>query len=727
MGLFSTKKRYKLFFLFFLLFYGTQIFAQGSITGVIKDQEQAGASFATVSILAQADSSKISSIFSDEQGMFNIKNVPYGRYFLLISKIGFEPVHTKSFEINKDAAAYNAGTISLMKSANSLKEVAIKSSRPVMEKRADRYILNVSASTYQSSDLLDIFKALPFMDVDKDVVSMNGKSNLLILVDNIPRSKETLSAVFQSLSGQDIEKIEFINSPSAQYDGSADAVINIITKKGQLLGFTGYVRGTVSQGVYANGNGGFSFTQRTKKLVINGTANFNGGNFLVENYGYRVLTLPGKTIVLNETPHDLFKTQTFSGVLGLEYTLSPNHTLGAQVDGNFRDMLNGTTWNNRIEFSNTVGGKADSVLLGLQHANSKTNIVNYSLNYQGKLDTLGKKISGAFVYTPLNKRTVNEMQYQHVVDPSGNILNELPVVRNTNPSHSSIVVTQVDAELPFKNRWQINAGIKLNFSELKSDPYQEALSKDNNWTLIPDYSFDNLYNERIIASYVGVQKALGKFSFNASVREEKTMMAVKGVYERNFTNFFPSVLLQQVFSPDYQMALSYKRSINRPSFMELTPYRIYLDDYTVLEGNPGLKPQYTDAINVNANIKGKLFFDFDYTSSKNTFSQMPMLIDGITVWQVINYNADNYSGTVNYNYRIFPWWQGNTMLRGTYYKTDGLLNDELISRDGLSLLAGINNTYSLPYDLKLDVGFNYRTPRPYGLATSRARSFARVA
>lgn len=706
----------------------TQAFAQGSVTGSVRDQQQAGVPFATIVLLKSGDSSKVQGSFADEKGAFSIRNVPFGSYLLSISSEGFTMAYSAPFELSADKSSFDAGTISLAGKTNNLSGVVVRTRKPVLEKRADRFVMNVSAGTFQADDLMKIFSALPFLNVEGESVTLNGKTNLLVLVDNVPRPKETLTTLFQSMTGQDIERIEFITNPSAQYDGTADAVINIITKKGQLQGLTGYARASGSQGLYANGNAGVNVTYRKRRLVLNASANINGGTFLLENFGYRVLQLQNQRLVLNDKPFDLNKIRTLSGVLRVEYSLGKTHLLGAQVDGNFRRMLDGSRWSNRIEFSGAVGGMADSVLRALQHANSQTDIVNYSLSYSGKLDSMGRhSLSAAFVYTPVNKRTMNEMQYQNIEDSRGDILTKLPVIRNTNPSRSSIKVAQADGQFRLANKWQLNSGVKFNFATLESSPFQETRTSSGAWQLTPEYSFSNLYEERILAGYLGLQKSFGKFSMNASARAERTMMSVRGVYEKNFTDVLPSLLLQQKFSKDYQMAFNYKRSINRPSFVELTPYRIYLDNYTILVGNPALVPQTTDAFNLNGNFRDKLFADLDYSDSKNSFSQLPMQIEDTTVWQVVNLNAKYFSGTITYNFRFSDWWQGNVMVRGTYFDTDGQLNNEWISNDGLALIAGINNTYSLPRDMKLDLGFNYRSPRPYGLATSRKRSYVRVA
>lgn len=698
----------------------------GSISGSVKDQQNAGVPFATITLFVQADSNQLKGGFTDEKGAFHMKEVPYGRYFLKITNVGYKTITTPAFDIaaGKD---YNTGELKFEQISTMLKGLEVKSRKPVLEKKADRFVMNVTASSYQTNDLGSIFRAMPFMDVDADgAVKINGKSNVMILVDNVPRPKESLETIFASMTGQDIEKIEFITNPSAQYDGDADAVINIITKKGQLRGFTGSVIGGVSQGVYANGNAGLSFTLREKRIVLNGNLSAKGGDYYIENYGYRILNRQTQPLVLKETPWDLNKTVTLSGLLGLEYALSPNHTIMVQVDDNHRRQLDGSRWHNTIAFSNALDGRSDSVLLGLQRAHSRTTVTNYSLSYKGKLDSLGKRISATVIFTPVERLLANEMQYQNVVDADGKILTKRPVIRNTNPGKSSIWVGQVDAQLPFANAWEVDGGAKVSISALKSYPYQEELTADQNWAVIPEFTFSNVYRERILAAYAGLQKSFGKFSFNAAVRGEKTKMKVEGAYERNFTDLFPSLLLRQEFSKDYYMAFNYKRSINRPSFIQLTSYRSYLDDYTVLEGNPSLKPQYADQLNLNTGIKNKIFIDLDYVQNKNSFTQLPIQQGDTTVWKVINLNDKYYMATLSYDYHFTSWWTGSAFIRGSYYETNGLLGGEEIRSSGLSMLLGLAGTFSLPGDLKLDFTFNYRSPRPYGLAVAREKTFARL-
>jgi hypothetical protein len=709
-----------------LLFACIYVNAQGVVSGTVKEDAGPAASFATVYLLAAADSVQIKSDLTDEKGSFAVKNIPYGRYIVAISYTGFNKFYSAPFELTEASRNYNLGSVSLVKGEKMLGEVVVRSQKQAIKRVADRFIMNVAGGSFQTSNLLDIFRSTPFMTVQGSGIAINGKSNILVLVDNVPIAKDAMGSVFEAMSGNEIERIEFITNPSSQYDASADAVINIITKRGQLLGVTGSLRGNISQGKYATGNIGGSLTYRRQKLVLNSVLNYTRGDFVQQNIGYRVLSPNNNPLVLNEEPIELYKNSTIYAQLGLEYQLHRNHSISLVADMNNKKVLDNTRWDNYIAFSKTIGGTPDSVLRAVQDAHGKNNVYNLSFNYKAKLDSMGKRMDVILVYSYVEKLMVNQMRFQDVFDTHGNVQTNRSVIRNTNPSSSPIAVAQVDWQLPFRKKWKVDAGLKFNFSNNNSEPTQE-IYRNNNWEVASQYSFNNRYRERIMAGYVNLHKNLNKASVSVGLRAENTSMQVKGLYERKFTDLFPYVMLQRSFSKNHQMTLTYRRTVNRPSFRQLTLFRYYTDDYTIISGNPSLKPLYSDIITLGSNIRGKLFLEAEFTNNKNAFSDLPRQDGYVTTWQVINLDSRTMAVSANYSFKIANWWQGGSFLRGSYFNAEGRLGNEGLSVDGFAWVLGLNNTFSLPGDLKLDAIFNYRSRRAYGLAVSRPNNNLRLA
>jgi iron complex outermembrane receptor protein len=71
------------------------------------------------------------------------------------------------------------------------------------------------------------------------------------------------------------------------------------------------------------------------------------------------------------------------------------------------------------------------------------------------------------------------------------------------------------------------------------------------------------------------------------------------VVKRTYTDFFPSLFINQTLSAKHELGISYSRRIDRPNYDNLNPFTFYLDQYTYEQGNPFLKPQYTNAFELN--------------------------------------------------------------------------------------------------------------------------------
>ena len=78
------------------------------------------------------------------------------------------------------------GLIIVQKAENvSLKETVVKSQKKLIEKQVDRIIFNADlAEGAKGGDALDLLKLAPRVKVDNDVVSIIGKSNLRVMMDD---------------------------------------------------------------------------------------------------------------------------------------------------------------------------------------------------------------------------------------------------------------------------------------------------------------------------------------------------------------------------------------------------------------------------------------------------------------------------------------------------------------------------------------------------------------
>jgi len=90
------------------------------------------------------DTTLVKGAATDEQGKFELTNMTSGKYFITASFVGFNNVNSKVFEY--DGKNLSVEPIALKKSENNLKEVTVTSTKPLIEVKADKLIVNVEGS-----------------------------------------------------------------------------------------------------------------------------------------------------------------------------------------------------------------------------------------------------------------------------------------------------------------------------------------------------------------------------------------------------------------------------------------------------------------------------------------------------------------------------------------------------------------------------------------------------
>ena len=96
---------------------------------------------------------------------------------------------------------------------------------------------------------MDVMKKVPGVIVMGDNISLAGSSNLTILIDGKTTKYMDVSALLKDMPGDNIEKVEIIQQPGAEFDAAGSGpIINIILKKNRMFGTFGSVNTSVSKG-----------------------------------------------------------------------------------------------------------------------------------------------------------------------------------------------------------------------------------------------------------------------------------------------------------------------------------------------------------------------------------------------------------------------------------------------------------------------------------------------
>ncbi len=619
----------RLLFLPLLIATTTVIHAQ-QISGNAKDETGAPLSGTTISLHRATDSAVVKLAVSNENGAYSFSEIKEGNYRVSASHIGYKTSFSAVFTLSGTDVI--APELKLSKQSGNLSNVTVVSSKPMVEVKADKTILNVEGTINAvGSNALELLRKSPGVMLDKDEnISLAGKNGVQVYIDGRPNplAGADLATYLKTLQSSQVESIELITNPSAKYDAAGNAgIINIRLKKNKSLGANGSVNAGWNIGTYAKYNAGGSLNYRNKKVNIFSTYNFNYG--------------PNQnSMTINRTLLDsLFDQQgSFRMVgnahnfkAGVDYFIDKKNTLGVIVNGTLADP----TMSNysRTVISNTSTNTVSRILIADNSSKMKRHNTNVNLNYS-YTDPKGTSltVNADHGYYDL---TNDQYQPNFYYDPTGQIKLSSTIYHMLSPADINITSVKADYEAPFK-KGKLGIGGKSawvetdnNFLRYDVRPAGEELDKDR--------SNHFVYKENINAGYVNYNRQYKKFMIQAGLRVENTVS--KGVstglkhdgssyvtnvsaFNRSYTDLFPSAAVTFNKNPMKQWSLSYSRRIDRPAYQDLNPFEFKLDEYTFQKGNINLRPQYTNSFGLTHTYGYKLNITLNYSHVKDMFTQL---------------------------------------------------------------------------------------------------------
>ena len=166
------------------------------------------------SVVLQGNGGSPFGTMTGPDGRFNLNNIPGGTYSLRISFIGYREFRQ---EISVPAETGSGGIeIILDEDHITLAETVITATTQEKRAAAEKTVINTGQSIASATgSVLDVIKQSPAVRIDSDnIVSVRGNANVLLLIDGVPTTVESLA----SFPVSSARNIEIITSPGVQYD-----------------------------------------------------------------------------------------------------------------------------------------------------------------------------------------------------------------------------------------------------------------------------------------------------------------------------------------------------------------------------------------------------------------------------------------------------------------------------------------------------------------------------
>lgn len=486
--------------------------------------------------------------------------------------------------------------------------VTVTGNRPT--NRIDRQVYDVQndISTTNAS-AADALSNVPSVAVDPDgTVTLRGSTNVQILVDGKPSAMmqgDNRGATLNSMPAEDIESIEVINNPGAQFgnEGGGGPVLNIVMRRTRKPGGFGSV--SANGGTAGRYNSSASGTYNTGRYSVQAGANVrhDGRNPSVESERVRIDPVTGARNRSTQSTRGDEMTDSTGFTSSLTYNLGDKDTLGASAVYSRRD--NDTEAADRyISFDANDVAYRDYLRTTERSGNSTSYAVGAKLDHKG--DTQGEIMKFDLRVSSATNEGDSTYANTYAIRPAGVLDRQYRLGRDTD---TKIADFTGDYELPGESG-TVKAGFKVakninTFDTRETDINPGTGAETLNAARSNEFELD----EGNLALYGSYQMRLNEnWGMLGGLRAEYTKMDVTQLTSaiessNHYTSYIPSLFVTYKWSSETNLRLSYARRIRRPGANELNPFVVYRDEFNVFSGNPNLMPTKTDSFDLGYESK----------------------------------------------------------------------------------------------------------------------------
>ncbi len=555
-------------------------------------------------------------------------------------------------------------------------------------------------------------------------------------------------------------------------------------------------------GMQENKSGGVNLAFERKKFTIGGSINYT------DQETDREAKTTSETFLENNSSYSkgfsssLNRSKSFNSDFRLEWRPDSMTTIlylpwinaGKTNNHSFGNSMTADT----DDFDNWQDLVSQNLAINRQEDNSYSKGNNFStggyMMFNRKLNNKGRNI-GFNVNYNVGTSDDNGSSYSLIEyfkeSESGVIKNnsERDLLTENDNNNNSIRVRVNYSEPIAKNRFlQFTYGYQTSYNKTDRKTYNILDWKnDGEVNSIEDYidadlskMAKNYYDNHEVNLQLNTIKEKYSYNIGFAVQPQKNRMKYEqGVHDidtvRTVVNFTPVFDYRYRFNKQSQLRIMYRGRTSQPSMTNLLPIRDETNPLNIREGNPGLKPSYTNMLMLFYNgyfsktqrsVMAHVFFQnmVNSVSSKVTYDPTtggrvtrPENINGnwnfrtytgfntplknkkFTVSNYVNFSYNNIMGymamntvdeakknktrnlmagdNLSFNYRN-DWFEAGLTGTFSYSKVKNTLQPQS-NRETYDYSAGVNSNIQLPWDLNFSTDIAYAIRKGYSQGIDR--------
>ncbi|MDB5196015.1 MAG: hypothetical protein JWP88_385 [Flaviaesturariibacter sp.] len=654
-------------------------------------------------------------------GDFSIENVPVmAQYKLRITGIGYKQLEQPvAFERPKgtdpsvmlSALDKDLGNIKMQIDDKVLSTVTVTSTKPQLQLGIDRKIFNVDRNiTSAGGTAVDVMKNVPSVsvDIDGNVTLRNNAPQ--VFVDGRPTT-----LTLEQIPADAIESVEIITNPSAKFDasGGTAGILNIVLKKQKRVGYAGNVRANIDSRAKVGFGGDVNVRQN--KVNFFAAGQYNQRKSIAEGTTYRKTISNSFTSVTNQTDKSTTIGEFGFGRGGFDYFINNRNTI--TLSGSIaRGHMDPTGYSN-INIDNKYAA-ADSSYRNLRNTSSENQFRNWGtqLSFKHNFPKAGNELTADITYNKgknnNNSLIINQNRLSLPKDSMLGVYNQTQASSGVNEN----MIFQTDYANVINENSKFEIGARASIRKIHS----ATLINIDRPAKVTSTVYDN--EDRVYAGYATFSNRIKTFGYQLGLRAESsvnegTLLSTKKSFKTELPiSLFPSIFLSQKLSETADLQMNYSRRINRPNFFQLFPFTDYTDSLNITRGNPALKPEFTNSLELSFsktfknrdNLIASLYFKNTndlitrfQQSEYDTFYKRELFVSSY-----VNANQSYVTGLeLTSRNKITKFWDLTSNINFFTAKID--ITGQPDQEQFLSYFLKLNNSFKLPKNFTFQLSGDY--------------------
>ena len=654
---------------------------KGDWKGKVVDEAGEPVAYANVAVLAKADSSVVCGTVTEEDGTCYISTRETDG-IMVVAMLGYKTQYLplgESAASLQEAPANNAITttkitaeieaegntaeteemlITLQEDTAMLEGAAVEATMPVTKLTGEGVQTTVRGSVLENAGSAnDVLAKTPGLIKGQDGLEVIGKGAPLVYINGHKVSDKN---ELDRLQSNEIQSVEVITNPGAQYDASVRSVVKIKTIRRQGDGFSFSLDASDEQSLtWKKGNdpfGAFNANYRTGGVDIFAGVNYT--RYTQQQKSYLEKATFGNNLF--EDKGDLlseFIGSNIYGNAGINWQIADDHFLGGKVEWgrklsqSDRTVVNDNVFENGVEIDRLTTISEDS------NGSAKPYNIGANVYYNGLVaGKLGIDINFDYYGSTDGTRSVSA--------ETSEITHDAAIESNSRGSSQMYAAKAVFSYPIWKGQLQL--GTEETFSRRTDNytiagidiPASQAKVKEDNIAGFASYGCDIPKFGQLSA---GVRYEYVRYSFEDALTPSNNLW-------RSYSNWFPTASYSTRFNAGkagpVQLMVNYSAKTKRPGYANLSGAVRYNSRYIWQSGNAQLQPELSHDVSLMALWKF-ITLTVNYTRTDNAIMvwSAPYGDEGVVLVKPENIKTPMRNMAVYLNFRptIGPWTMNYTV------------------------------------------------------------------